>query len=257
MLKLAILITGSYDSFMSLWKIIPALSVIFFLTASNAYGQSGEKSAQPEIELTLLLTFGEGKIDCVHSMKILSVSDKNDSALKIPMLAPVIAGNPADCIFLNPVSQGAVEFETTSEKISIDISEKSEIVLVVPSETDFPVEIRWKYRIPVNEEEILAGISAPDEISGLHIVARSGERIAPLIRPLLPYSYSIEKENNMKTEFFDLDSPLKKGNALIIRIANLPVQFMLYKKAALSGIFFIAASFIIFAVFLQSKKRKS
>ena len=112
-----------------------------------------------------------------------------------------------------------------------------------------------KYSIPVDSQALVLSTRPAFDLDGVRFITRRNPTYGIQLRPLVPYSYNEETEEEGTWQTMTATRPIRAGSVLSISAGHLPSAFGPYRDTGIALVFLAAA--ILGIAMLTTKKART
>ncbi len=185
--------------------------------------------ASPAILIAQVLV-GEDQVTVVSRLDV--AGDPRDAAGAFPLLLPEDGPGPVLAPRSEAVPDG-VEVQTSGP---VRASFGPEGLRIAPAGGPGNARVEVRYTLPVRSAEMPLVLAPERTLDRVRLVTRRTGAYAPQMRPLAPYAYEEEDDDDGTWQMLTLRDPVRAGTRLRVSLGHLPAPFGPYRTAALVGL---------------------
>lgn len=191
-------------------------------------------AASPAILLAQVLV-GEDQVTVIERLDV--AGDPRDAAGTFPLLVPEDGPGPVPAPRSEAVPDG-VEVETRGP---VGASFGPEGLRIAPAGGPGDARVEVRYTLPVRSADMSLVLAPERTLDRVRVVTRRTAAYAPQVRPLAPYAYEEEDDDDGTWQMLTLRDPVRAGTRLRVSLRHLPAPFGPSKAAALVGLVAVIA----------------
>lgn len=166
----------------------------------------------------------------------------------VPLLVPEDAAGPA-LVPRNDANPQGIDVKATGGAQAA-FSARGILVSAPAGTQEFQVQLR--YNLPVRAGRLVLSATPEMALSRVQVVTRRSKGYAAQVRPLAPYGFREEVEEDGTWQYLTLLDPVPAGTPLRIALAHLPAPFGPYRAA---GVAVVGVALLSLGVVVGRKRK--
>ncbi len=216
------------------------LALWFFAPPGLAWGAPTFLVAQ--------VVVGEDEVTVIQRLDV--AGDPTNAAGLFPFLVPEDGPGPV----MAPRSEAVPDGVEVQASGPVRASFGPDGLRLVPTGGSGDARVEVRYTLPVRSGEMPLVLAPDRTLDRVRLVTRRTAAYAPQVRPLAPYAYDEEDDDDGTWQMLTLRDPVRAGTHLRVFLGHLPARFGPYRTAALLGLVAVAIG-VGLAAWLRGRER--
>ncbi len=180
--------------------------------------------------LTAQVLVAEEQVTVVLRMDV--AGDAQDAAGLFPLLTPEQGPGPV----IAPRSEEVPDGLSVQTSGPVRVLFAPDGLRFARSEGEGDVRVEVRYALPVRGPQMPLVLAPERTLHRVRVVTRRTASYSPQVRPLAPYDYAEEDDEDGTWQVMTLREPVRAGGRLRIALSHLPAPLGAYRVAALVGL---------------------